>query len=724
MHAFQRGLTMAALGATALGAAAQTPPPAPCGALPDQRHLLWHEMEFYGFLHFTTNTFTDKEWGYGDESPEIFNPTDFDADQIVGVAADAGMTGLILTCKHHDGFCLWPSEFTEHDVAASPWKDGRGDVVREIADACARRGLRFGVYLSPWDRNHPEYGRPAYIEYFRNQLRELLTNYGPVFEVWWDGANGGDGFYGGARETRTIDRSTYYDWDSTVRIVRDLQPDAVIFSDAGDVRWVGNERGVAGDPCWATYTARPAEGETRAVPGTTRYQDGEHGTRNGERWAPAECDVSIRPGWFYHESQDGQVKTPEQLVDLYYASVGRGASFLLNLPPDRRGRIPDPDIASLRGMRGALDTTFARNLAGEALASASNTRAGDGSYAPALTLDNNRGTYWSTDDAVTTPELVLRWAHPVSFNVVSLREFLPLGQRVTSWALDEWQDGAWREFASGEGVGARRLWRGGSYLTTTGLRLRITDAPVCPAISEIGVHAEPPRVEIMGAGEAFLGSALVSLRASLPGARIRYTLDGSAPTTGSMLYEEPLELTASVTLRAAAETGSGMSPFAESRSFTAYTRDSLRQAIALLRAPHPGLAWSAFEGGWQTLDQLAGREPVATGVAPGFDLERRPRDEHFALVFHGYLHVSADGLYEFSTASDDGSRLYLHDQLVVENDGLHGLVTKAGVVGLRAGFHPFRVEYFNGAGQSGLEVRWRPPGQTWGAIPQASLFGG
>ncbi|MFG0259211.1 MAG: alpha-L-fucosidase, partial [Phycisphaerales bacterium JB041] len=233
-------------------ARAQTPPPEPYGALPDPRHLAWHEMEFYGFLHFTTNTFTGKEWGYGDESPEIFNPSEFDADQIVGVAADAGMTGLILTCKHHDGFCLWPSEYTDHDVASSPFRDGEGDVVREIADACARHGLRFGVYLSPWDRNHPDYGTPAYVEYYRNQLRELLTGYGEIFEVWWDGANGGDGYYGGARESRKIDRSTYYGWEETVAIVRELQPDAVIFSDAGDVRWVGNERGVAGDPCWAT----------------------------------------------------------------------------------------------------------------------------------------------------------------------------------------------------------------------------------------------------------------------------------------------------------------------------------------------------------------------------------------------------------------------------------------------------------------------------------------
>lgn len=470
--------------------ARHTTPPAPYGALPDARHLAWHELEFYGFLHFTTNTFTDKEWGYGDEEPAIFNPTDFDADQIVGTCADAGMKALILTCKHHDGFCLWPSDYTEHDVAASPFRAGKGDVVRELSEACRRHGLKFGVYLSPWDRNHADYGEPEYISYYRSQLRELLSNYGPIFEVWWDGANGGDGYYGGARETRRIDRSTYYDWPATTRIVRELQPDAVIFHDAGDVRWVGNEHGVAGDPCWATHTPAPAQGETIVGPGTVEYRDSPTGTRGGARWMPAECDVSIRPGWFYHSSQDEQVKTPQQLVDLYYASVGRGASLLLNVPPDRRGRIHENDVAALRGFRARLDATFDEDLAQSATLSASNVRGGDARFAPARLLDAEGDTYWASDDEVTTPELVLRWQEPVTFNVVSLREHLPLGQRVTAWALDRWDGGAWIEFAAGEAIGARRLWRG-EHVTTKRLRLRITEAPVCPALSEIAIYAEP-----------------------------------------------------------------------------------------------------------------------------------------------------------------------------------------------------------------------------------------
>jgi alpha-L-fucosidase len=466
--------------------AAATEPPEPYGPVPSARQLQWHELEFYGFLHFTVNTFTDKEWGYGDESPEIFAPSDFDADQIVGAAKAGGMKGLILTAKHHDGFCLWPSKYTEHSVKNSPWRGGQGDVVREIADACKRHGLAFGTYLSPWDRNHPEYGRPAYLEYFRNQLRELMTSYGPLFEVWFDGANGGDGYYGGAREKRRIDRLTYYDWPNTRQIVRDLQPGASMFSDAGpDVRWVGNEKGIAGDPAWATLN------RDDFAPGEADQKRLNSGDRPGTHWLPAECDVSIRPGWFYHSKEDDQVRDPLNLLDLYYKSVGRGASFLLNLPPDRRGRIHENDERSLRGFRALLDATFAENLAEGATPSASNVRGDAKRFSPAQVLDGDRDTYWSTDDGVTTPDLVLELAGTVTFNVVSLREYLPLGQRVEDWALDAWRDGAWSEFASGTAIGNRRLWRGDD-VTTSKVRLRVTKAPVGPALSEVALFLEPP----------------------------------------------------------------------------------------------------------------------------------------------------------------------------------------------------------------------------------------
>ena len=474
-----------------LSACSQTPaPPDPYGAIPSARQLAWHEMEFYGFLHFTINTFTDKEWGYGDESPDLFHPLAFDAEQIVSTAQMAGMKGLILTCKHHDGFCLWPSKFTKHSVVSSSWQKGKGDVVRAIAEACRRHGLKFGVYLSPWDRNHAEYGRPAYVDYYRNQLRELLTGYGPVFEVWWDGANGGDGYYGGAREKRTIDRSTYYGWEETTRLVRELQPEAVIFSDAGpDLRWVGNEKGIAGDPCWQTYTPVPREGEKKAGPGTTRYQEATNGHRDGKFWMPAEADVSIRPGWFWHEEQNDKVRSARNLVDLYYASIGRGASLLLNLPPDRRGIIHENDVASLKEFRRILDETFTVNYARNAEISVNNVRAKSDGFSGVNLTDGNRQTYWSTDDHVSQAEVVVTLNQTKEINVVLLREYLPLGQRVTAWSLDLWKDDQWIEFASGESIGSCRLWRG-APVTGKKFRLRLS-GPVCPALSELGLYREP-----------------------------------------------------------------------------------------------------------------------------------------------------------------------------------------------------------------------------------------
>ncbi|MGA2195069.1 MAG: alpha-L-fucosidase, partial [Bryobacteraceae bacterium] len=260
--------------------------PAPYGALPTGRQLRWHSLETTAFLHFTVNTFTGREWGYGDEDPNIFQPARFDADAIVEALAAAGMRGVVLTCKHHDGFCLWPTRTTGHSVRNSSWRSGQGDVVRDLAAAAARRNLSFGVYVSPWDRNNPNYGTPAYIGIYRRQLTELLTDYGPVFEVWHDGANGGDGFYGGAREKRTIDKRAYYDWPETWDLVRKLQPGAVIFSDVGpDVRWVGNERGIAGDPCWATYDPVGAGGGP-ASPGDVRERESPAGHRHGTRWLP------------------------------------------------------------------------------------------------------------------------------------------------------------------------------------------------------------------------------------------------------------------------------------------------------------------------------------------------------------------------------------------------------------------------------------------------------
>lgn len=461
----------------------------PYGPVPSARQLKWHEMEVVGFLHFTVNTFTDKEWGYGDEPPSVFNPTDFDADQIVTTAKAGGFKGLILTCKHHDGFCLWPSKFSEHSVKNSPWRHGEGDVVREISEACTRHGIRFGVYLSPWDRNHHDYAFPSYVAYYRNQLKELLGNYGPIFEVWFDGANGGDGYYGGARETRLIDKESYYGWEKTWEIVREMQPDACIFSDAGpDVRWVGNEEGIAGDPCWTTLNT------TGLVPGIGDLKLLNSGCRNGEQWLPAECDVSIRPGWFYHSNEDSRVKSPAELVNLYYKSVGRGANLLLNLPPDRRGLIHEKDAESLLRFREILDQTFSVNLAHKAKAISPHTHGKNIPFLPYHVNDGDSHTFWSPKESDLSPEVILEFDRAILFNAISIREYIPLGQRIDEFALDAWISNRWIEIAKGTSIGNRRLLRT-EEINTNKVRLRVTTAAASPAISEFGLFLEHNRDE-------------------------------------------------------------------------------------------------------------------------------------------------------------------------------------------------------------------------------------
>lgn len=482
-----------ALALLAGSTAVAVPPPTSIGPTPSHAQLAWHELEFYGFIHFTMNTFIDREWGMGDESPKIFNPTALDCRQWVRVAKEAGMRGLILTAKHHDGFCLWPSRLTGHSVRASPWKNGKGDVVGELAEACRAAGLKLGVYVSPWDRNHPDYGRPAYVEYYHAQARELLTNYGPIFEFWLDGANGGDGYYGGARDKRIIDRKSYYRLPQVVSLVRELQPSACIFSDIGpDVRWVGNESGYAGETCWAMYTPHGVKpGEAPAI-GETASKEGESGHADGRFWMPAEVDVSIRPGWFYHAAEDDKVKSPGKLVDIWYESVGRGANLLLNVPPDRRGLIHDADIAALRGMRRILDQIFAIDLArtSKARVEPGSAQRDGADFAIANMTDGRVGTYWAAADGITDAAVVFEFPAPVTFDVVQLREFIALGQRVSSFVIDVWNDEAWLEHARGTTIGPRRVLRT-KPATTSKARLRILNARACPTISEFALFKRP-----------------------------------------------------------------------------------------------------------------------------------------------------------------------------------------------------------------------------------------
>jgi alpha-L-fucosidase len=317
--------------------------------LPTKQQLAWHDMGFYLFTHFGPNTFTDKEWGHGDEPEDVFNPEQLDCKQWCRIAKAAGAKGIIITAKHHDGFCLWPSRYSKHTVRESKWKNGKGDVLKELSQACKQYGLKFGVYISPWDRNHPQYGTPEYNDVFVNMMKEILTNYGPIWELWWDGANG-EGPNG---------KKQVYDWDRFKKTVKTISPNTVIFSDVGPhIRWVGNENGIAGKTNWNYLDTAGFTPGAGAPPIETLNQ----GNMMGKAWIPAECDVSIRPGWFWHENENEKVKTPEQLFDLFLKSVGRGANLLLNVPPDRRGRIHPKDSASLVGLKKLLDNNLGKTL--------------------------------------------------------------------------------------------------------------------------------------------------------------------------------------------------------------------------------------------------------------------------------------------------------------------------------------------------------------------------
>ncbi|MCD4729069.1 MAG: alpha-L-fucosidase, partial [Bacteroidales bacterium] len=385
----------------------------PMPVVPSPSQLAYQEMEMIGFIHYSINTFTDKEWGYGDESPELFNPTELDAEQWAKTARDAGIKQLILTAKHHDGFCLWPSKYTEHSVKNSPWKNGKGDLVREFVDACHKYNLKVGLYLSPWDRNHKDYGTPEYITYYRNQLEELLTNYGKISEIWFDGANGGDGYYGGANEVRKIDRETYYNWDSINKLVLSLQPGIIIFSDKGPgCRWIGNEHGIAGETNWSTFSP------DSIIIGASNRAYLNSGDPDGTNWVVGECDVSIRPGWFYHQSQDDKVKTLAELRKMYYGSVGRNGVLLLNLPPDRRGLIHENDVQRLNDFAAFRKETFYENLATNKTASASNFRQNQNIYHPDKMLDSDKSTYWALDNEVVNASAEIDLGDAVQFDLV------------------------------------------------------------------------------------------------------------------------------------------------------------------------------------------------------------------------------------------------------------------------------------------------------------------
>ena len=455
--------------------------------VPSERQLQWQQMEFTGFICYGINTFTDSEWGTGREDPKLFAPTELDARQWARTAREAGMKMLLLTCKHHDGFCLWPSRYTDFSVASTPWRDGKGDLVREVADACRAEGLKFAVYLSPWDMNHPSYGTDAYNDYFINQLEELLTQYGPIAEVWFDGACG-EGPNG---------KKQVYDFERYFATIRRLQPKAVIAIMGPDVRWVGTESGYGRDTEWSVIPAsrnmleriaassQQERGTGTFVPeGDMMVQNlggrDKLATADGVIWYPSEVDVSIRPGWYYHAAQDTLVKSPAKLIDIYYSSIGKNSLLLLNLPPDKRGLIHENDIRSLNAMQRILRQTFRDNLLRTATASP---------HPVSELTDSLLTTCWT--GRATSDTLEFTFDRPQTFDRLLLQENITEGQRVESFALKYRQGDTWLTAAEGTTIGYKRILRFPG-ITTQDIRIVIRQSRDLPQIATVGLYQSSP----------------------------------------------------------------------------------------------------------------------------------------------------------------------------------------------------------------------------------------
>lgn len=496
--------------------------------LPSDEQIEWQKLETYAFIHFGLNTYNDLEWGYGNTPASTFNPANLDCDQWVKTLKNCGMKGVILTAKHHDGFCLWQTKTTDYSIANSPYKNGQGDMVKELSDACKKHGLKFGIYLSPWDRNNSEYGRDNYVETYHKQIDELTKNYGDLFEFWFDGANGGNGYYGGADESRSIDAKKYYDYERARDTILKRHPNAMIFGGTCQtIRWVGNEQGWAGDTDWCMINPELSE--------NTKHLN--HGSENGTHWIPAEVDVSIRPGWFYHKREDHQVKSVAQLTDIYYRSVGHNANLLLNFPINLDGKIPALD--SLRAMEwhDVIFNDLKDNILKEAKVNADNERGRK--FKAENVIDDDWETYWATDDDYNFGTISFSFDKPVKMNRVVLQEYIPLGQRVKDFYMEGELNGQWFKINALDTlstIGYKRIVRFNTVeLDKLIIYFEESRGPLC--INNIEAYCAPVLLTEPTISRNY--ENVVTIESSDNDAEIYYTTDGSVPNENSLKYNKP-----------------------------------------------------------------------------------------------------------------------------------------------------------------------------------------
>lgn len=515
------------------GCAEKVQAPAAMSVVPTEQQLDWFNMEYYGFIHFGPNTFTGDEWGSGEEDPKIFNPTALDTDQWAKVCSEAGMKGIVLTVKHLDGFCLYPSAHSTHTIRESGWMDGKGDILKMLSESCRKYGLKLGIYLSPWDMNHPDFATDRYNDTYISTIEEVLTNYGEIFEFWYDGGDTGkDG------------KKQIYDWDRFDAKIRQLQPNAMI-NRCRDLRWVGNEQGYAPQTCWATITRDSVTAAEKRGDGSV-FQLYGTGDENGTTWSPAECDVSIRPGWFHRSSEDARVKTVAQLFDIYMGSVGRNSTLILNLAPDQRGLIPETEVNRLIQLRKYLDQCFSDNLALGTKITASDSRSSD--FSAAKVINNNNGSYWATSDNVTSASLTFEWNSATTMNAVVMQEYIKLGQRVRKFDIEILdQDGQWRTVTQGTTVGRKRIVTFDD-VTTTKLRINITDARAAITLCNVEIFKFPTLLTTPTITRDSLGN--ITIKSQIPNQTIVYTIDGTKPNLQSTIYNDTFICTDAADIKA------------------------------------------------------------------------------------------------------------------------------------------------------------------------------